>query len=264
MKKSGALRVCIDPKELNKALLHERYTLPILEVTLHELSTSTVFTKADLAHGFWHVILDEPSSILTTFQTCFGRYRWLRLPFGTSVSLEIFQKRLLQALDGLIGVVCVADDIIIHGKDLKEHDDNLEAFLRRCKEVGIQLNKEKLDLRTNAITFLGHRISSKGLEPDPTKVQAITQMDPPTNVRQLRTFIGMVNYMAKFLPKLYLKPLTNLTKKEVPWNWSTAENDAFENIKSQLTTAPVLVFYNPSKELTLENDVSDYGIGSAL
>ena len=170
----------------------------------------------------------------------------------------------MQALDGLIGVVCVADDIIIHGKDLKEHDDNLEAFLRQCKEVDIRLNKEKLDLRTNAITFLGHRISSKGLEPDPAKVQAITQMDPPTNVRQLRTFIGMVNYMAKFLPKLYLKPLTNLTKKEVPWNWSTAENDAFENIKSQLTTAPVLAFYNPSKELTLENDVSDYDSGSAL
>ena len=108
------MHVCIDLKELNKALLRERYTLPILEDTLHELSTSTVFTKADLAHGFWHVILDEPSSILTTFQTCFGRYRWLRLPFGTSISSEIFQKRLLQALDGLTGVVCVADDIIIH------------------------------------------------------------------------------------------------------------------------------------------------------
>ena len=260
MKKSGALRVCIDPKELDKALLHERYTLPILEDTLHELSTSTVFTKADLAHGFWHVILDEPSSILTTFQTCFGRYRWLHLPFRTSVSSEIFQKRLLQALDGLIGVVCVADDIIIHGKDLKEHDDNLEAFLRRCKEVGIRLNKEKLDLRTNALTYLGHRISSKGLEPDPAKVKAITQIDPPINVRQLRTFIGMVNYMANFLPKLYLKPLTNLTKKEVPWNWSTAENDAFENIKSQLTTAPVLAFYNPCKELTLENDNNNNNI----
>ena len=128
MKKSGALRVCIDPKELNKALFHERYTLPILKDTLHELSTSTMFTKAELTHGFWCVILDEPSSILTNFQTCFGRYRWLRLPFGTSVSSEIFQKRLLQALDGLFGVVC--DDIIIHGKDLKEHDDNLEAQQR--------------------------------------------------------------------------------------------------------------------------------------
>ena len=137
MKKSGALRVCIDPKELNKPLVHERYTLPILEDSLHELSTSTMFSKADLAHGFWHIIFNEPSIILTTFQTHFGRYRWLRLPFGTNVSSEIFQKRLLQALDGPTGVVCVADDIIIHGKDLKEHDDNLEAFLRRCKEVGI-------------------------------------------------------------------------------------------------------------------------------
>ena len=119
MKKSRALRVCIDPQELNKVLLHERFTPPILEDALHELSTSTVFSIAELAHGFWHMILDKLSSILTTFQTCFGIYRWLRFPFGIRVSSEIFQKRLLQILDVLNGVVCVADDIIIHGKDLK-------------------------------------------------------------------------------------------------------------------------------------------------
>ena len=86
MKKSGALRVCLDPQELNKVLLHKRFTPPILDDALHELSTSTVFSIAELAHGFWHLILDKLSSILTTFQTCFGRYRWLQLPFGTSVS----------------------------------------------------------------------------------------------------------------------------------------------------------------------------------
>ena len=94
-KKNGDIRICLDPRELNKALLHEHFTLPILEDTLHELGQSRVFSKADLSSGYWHIVLDKPSSMVTTFQTCFGRYRWLRLPFGLCVSSEIFQKRSL-------------------------------------------------------------------------------------------------------------------------------------------------------------------------
>ena len=267
LKKSGKLRVCIDPKDLNKALRREQYTLPILEDTLHELAQSRVFTKADLAQlhvGYWHVVLDDESSKLTTFNTCYGRYRWLRLPFGTCVSSEIFQKRLLQALQGLDGVICIADDIIVHGKDTDEHDKRLHAFLSRCREIGIKLNKEKLRLRTDSISFLGHLITAQGLLPDPDKVKAIMHMSPPTNVSELRTFIGMVNYMAKFLPNLNLKPLTNLTRKDIPWNWSTAQSEAFEIIKNQICSAPVLAIYDPSKELTLECDASEYGIGCTI
>ena len=263
LKKSGKLRVCIDPKELNKALLREHFTLPTIDDTLHELANSNVFTKADLSQGYWHIVLDDESSKLTTFQTCYGRYRWLRLPFGTCVSSEVFQRRLLQALKGLPGVVCVADDIIIHGKDNTEHDSNLHAFLTRCRNVGIKLNKEKLELRQDSVTFLGHLITAQGLHPDPSKIKAITDMKPPTNLKELRSFIGMVNYLAKFIPHLNLKPLTNLTHKDTPWNWSTAENDAFEKIK-QLTTTPVLGLYDPAKELTLQCDASHYGLGSTL
>ena len=124
-KKQGGLRICIDPPELNKVLKREHYTLPVFEDVLHELGQSTVFSKADLSSGFWHVQLDEESSHLTTFQTCFGRYRCLRLPFGTSVSSEISEKMLLEAFDGLTSVVCVADDVIIHGKTLEDHDEHL-------------------------------------------------------------------------------------------------------------------------------------------
>ena len=131
-KKDGSLRICIDPQELNKALQREHTTLPVLEDTLHDLGQSRVFSKVDLKSGYWHVCLDKESSLLTTFQTCFGRYRWLRLPFGLSVSAEIFQKKLQQALEGIEGVVCVADDVIIHGKNEEEHDYNLKKFLERC------------------------------------------------------------------------------------------------------------------------------------
>ena len=145
---------------------------------------------------------DDPSCKLTTFQTCFGCYRWVRLPFGTCISSEIFQKRLLEALHGLTGVVCVADDIIVHGQTLNDCNKNLEAFLQCCKEKGVRLNRNKLELRKEAITYLGHRITTNGLEVDPEKIKAIQQMASPTNLSELWTFIGMVNYMAKFFPDL--------------------------------------------------------------
>ena len=103
-KKSGKFRLCLDPNKLKDVLIRERYTLPVVEDILHELRESKVFSKADLSSGYWHVKLDEPSSLLTTFQTCYGRYKFLRLPFRLSVSSEIFQQKLSTALDNLYGV----------------------------------------------------------------------------------------------------------------------------------------------------------------
>ena len=134
-KPSGDLRICICPKELNKALKRERYPIPVIENVLPELSKARVFTKADARNGYWHVVLDEESATLTTFNTPFGRYYWRRLPLRLSVSSEIFQKWIHQALDGLPGLLEVHDDMVIYGVgDTDEqadadHDRNLERFL---------------------------------------------------------------------------------------------------------------------------------------
>lgn len=266
-KKDGRLRICIDPRELNKALIRERYTMPILEESLHELGNSQIFTKVDLSSGYWHVQLDHQSSMLTTFQTsCSGRFRFLRLPFGTSVSAEIFQRKLLESLSELTGIVCIADDVIIHGKTVEEHDKNFNNFLLRCEEKGIKLNKKKMELRTSEVTFMGHKITKDGLQADPAKVEAVLKMPVPTNVHDLRRFTGLITYLAKFVSHLTdtIQPLNNLTKKDVPWNWSRAQQDAFDNVKSLISKAPTLTFYDPKKELTLENDSSEYGLGSCL
>ena len=265
-KKNGDIRVCIDPRELNRALLRERYSLPILDEVLYEMRDSRIFSKADLSSGYWHVQLDEESSLLTTFQTSFGNYRWLRLPFGTCVSAEIFQKKILEALNGLPGIVCIADDVLIHGRTKEEHDAHLEQFLQRCLEQGIKLNADKLELHLSEISFMGHHISANGLHSDPEKVRAIVHMTSPSNIEELRRFLGMVNYLGKFLPNAatVLKPLQNLLKKDVTWNWSSTQQESFENIKLLLTSAPVLSFYDPQKSLTVENDASEYGIGSAM
>ena len=146
IKKSGDLRICTDSKTLNEALCREHFQLPVLEDSLGELSGAKYFTKVDLSSVFWHLELDEKSSTLTTFGTPFERLGWLRLSFGLRVSSEIFQKRLKQAIDNLLGVKCLADDILIFGSTKYEHNRNLENLLKRCERDNIKLKKENLNI----------------------------------------------------------------------------------------------------------------------
>jgi hypothetical protein len=160
----------------------------------------------------------------------------------------------------------LTDDVVIYGRNVQEHDQNMNTFLSRCQDVGIRLNKKKLEVGVETLTFMGHQIATDGLRPDPCKVSAITEMKEPTGLESLRQFLGMVNYLAKFLPKVteVMQPLYNLLKKDVPWTWSISQQDAFDQVKSMITTAPVLAYYDPTKPLELENDACEYGLGSAL
>jgi len=172
----------------------------------------------------------------------------------------------LEALDGLSGVICIADDVIVHGRDEQEHDARLVAFLQRCQERGIQLNRDKFVLKNTEITFMGHQITAAGLQADPEKVKAITEMKSPTNVEELRRFLGLANYLGKFLPHFsaIAEPLRNLTKNDVPWNWSEVQESAMHELKRMITQTPVLAFYDPTKDLVIENDACEYGLGSLL
>lgn len=271
-KKSGKLRVCIDPRPLNKALKRERYPLPIMEDILPNLANAKLFSKLDLTDAYWHVHLDEESSLLTTFQTPYGRYRWKRLPFGTCVSSELFQKRLNIALEGLHGVIGVSEDIVIYGSGHTteeasvDHDKNLIELLNRCRSIGIKLNKEKAEIRKTEITFLGHRITSEGLKIDPEKVKAVLDMPKPSNVEDVRRLCGFVNYLSKFLPCLSqtLEPIRQLTRVGVEWSWSKKHDKAFQAVKKLVTEAPILAFYDPKEELTIQCDASKNGLGAVL
>ena len=143
------VRICIDLRELNKQTAH-----PVFEDTMNVCGQSKVISKADLSSGYWHGQLDQASSLLIMSQTCFGRFKWLRFPFGTSVSSDIFQNRLLEAVKYLPGVIGIADDVAIHGKILEEQDHHLDQFIARCQEKNIELNKSKLMLRSDGITFV--------------------------------------------------------------------------------------------------------------
>ena len=173
-----------------------------------------------MKEAFWHIKLDEESSKLTTMITPFGRVRWTRMPFGLNVSSEIFQRHFATALHDLPGLINVADAILVIGNGttkeqaMKDHDRKYELLKRICSDKGIKLNKEKAREKQEEVTFMGHKISDRGIEPDARKVEAIRKMPTPKDVHDVRRFCGMVQYLSKFLDKLSdrLQPLRELTK----------------------------------------------------
>ena len=271
-KKNGDLRICLDPKDLNKAIFRENYPMPTIEDVATRLDGAKVFSIMDVQSGFWHVPLDEQSSYYTTFNTPFGRYRWLRMPFGISSAPEVFQRKMHQVAEGLKGVEVIADDFVIigFGDDLKQatedHDRNLVAFLTRCQERNLKLSAEKIQLQQTEAHFIGHVLSGKGLRIDNMKVKAIVEMPPPSDVAGMQRFLGMVQYLSKFVPHLsdLTQPLRQLTQKSTTWNWTEDAQHAFNRIKAELSAAPVLQYYSLEKEVSLQCDASQSGLGAAL
>ena len=190
--------------------MREDYIIPIHEDVFHDMRGAKIFTEADLSSGYWHVELHEASRNLTTFQTCFGRYRWRRLPFGLNSAAEIFQRKLLEQFQDMKGII-IADELVVYGTNREEHDRRLHNLLQKCQTIGIKLNPEKLEIGLDAITFMGHRITKEGIVVDPAKVRAITDMSAPETIGDLRRFLGMINYVQKFIPNL----TTGLNKKKM-------------------------------------------------
>ena len=244
----------------------------VLDEILPELAQAKMFSTVDLRSGYWHCPLDLESSMLTTFATPHGRYRWLRLPFGLCVSSEIFQKQVNQALDGLDGIVNIADDILVYGVGetkedaTKDHDGKLINLLDRCRDRGIALNPTKLKLRLEEVEFMGHILTGDGVKIDPEKVNAILKMPAPTSVEEVQRLNDFVNYLAKFLPQLatIMELIRKLTRKDTPWEWSAEKQQAFETVKKFVTESPVLSYYNPEQELQVQCDASQHGLGAAL
>ncbi|KAG1933981.1 retrotransposable element [Pimephales promelas] len=271
-KPSGKLRICIDPRPLNKALKRQHFPLPTIDDVLPDLTKARVFTVCDVKDGFWHVRLSEESSYLTTFATPFGRYRWIKMPMGISPAPEVFQPRLTQALEGLPGIRIIADDILICGEGdndetaEKDHDEKLRQLLERCRKRNIKLNFNKLKLKQKEVPYIGHRLTSEGLKIDPEKVRAIVEMPRPADVKGLQRLLGMVNYLSKFCPHLSdsCDTLRQLTHRDAVWEWSGVQEEAFNKVKQTIASAPVLKYYNPEEDLVLQCDSSETGLGAAL
>uniref|UniRef100_A0A3B3DHQ9 ribonuclease H n=1 Tax=Oryzias melastigma TaxID=30732 RepID=A0A3B3DHQ9_ORYME len=266
-KKSGAVRICVDFTKMNQAVCREKYILPSVEHTLGMLAGATVFSKLDANMGFWQVPLTEESAKYTTFITPFGRYYFNRLPFGIASAPEHFQKMMVtEVTNGLEGVLCHMDDILMWGKTQEEHDVRLHALLEKAQKAGITLNIDKCEFTCHTVKFLGHVITAAGVQPDPEKTSAVQEMNAPTNVSELRSFLGMVNQLGRFIPNLAEKDkvLRDLLSKKNHWYWGPEQQTAFERLKKELSSTPVLTLYNPNSDLKISADASSFGLGAVL
>ena len=273
VKKNGDIRLCIDPKPLNKALKRNHYPSPTIDDILSNLAQARCFSVLYAKNGFWHVRLDEPSSYATTFGTPWGRYRWLRMPFGISPAPEEFQRRVNDILLGLSGIKVIADDILVYGSGATDeeayldHDKNLSGLMERWREKGLKLNPDKIQLQLKEVSYMGHRITSNGLKIDPEKTKAIRDMPVPTDKLGVQRLLGMVNYVQKFAPKLaeITTTLRDLIKKGNEFIWEEhVHGKALDEIRQILSEPPVLRFFDPNVMPVLQCDASMNGLGACL
>ena len=265
-KENGRLRLCLDPKDLNKAIKREHHPIPILEQITPKLAGAKLFSKLDARIGYWNVKLDEESSYLTTFNTPFGRYRFLRMPFGLRMSQDIFQFKIDETYRDCQGAIGIADDVTVYGKNKKEHDLHLHETMERTRKAGIKLNNEKFVIKTKECNFFGMLHIPDGIKPSPDKVRAIENLEPPKDKKELHIFLGMVTYMSSFIPNLadHTSPLRKFLKENVKFAWNPSHSKAFEKVKLLICTATTLAYYNTKKPVALHVDASSKGLGAAL
>lgn len=265
-KSNGTLRLCLDPKDLNRAIKRPHHRTPTLDEVLPRLSGAKYFSIVDARSGYWNIQLDHESSLCTTFNSPHGRYRFLRLPFGLICAQDIFQKKVDEAFGDLPGVTGIADDIVIYGRDQSEHDANLRAVMERARETGLRFNPDKCKIRCTEIPFFGNIISDCGLRPDPQKTKAITNMDPSASPADLQTFLGMVQFLSRFVPNLasLSANLWDLTKKSSDFQWGPEHQSAVDKIKKAVTSTSSLQYFDSTKPVTIQVDASMRGLGATL
>lgn len=265
-KSNGKLRICLDPKPLNKCIKREHFLIPTQEDLFSRLSGKRVFSVLDLSSGFWQMELDRKSSDLTTFMTPFGRYRWNRVPFGLNNAPEMFQRRMVQIFGDIPGVVVYFDDVLIAGEDEIEHDKALAQVIERAQVNNVKFNADKLQYRRNKVTFMGSVIGYGEMHPIDKDVRAITRMPKPSCVADVARLLGLLKYLAKYIPNLSKRTvnLRRLTHHGAKWEWNEEHDMELNDLLSSISTTPTLAIYDPSKPCIVQTDSSKDGLGCVL
>ena len=274
-------RMCVDYRVLNSLLppvnkAHSKakgilslVPLPKIDEIYAQLKGSKVYSAIDMRSGYFHLGLSDDAKPKTAFVPGGphgAKYEFNRCPFGLSQAPAYFQRLVHEVLKGITFAFGYLDDILIFSPDNKTHLEHLEVVFQRLREADLKLTASKCNFFKKHIQYLGHLVSGEGIEPLPEKLEAVRKMPPPTTPKEVRQFLGLVGYYRKFVPKFadIARPLTNLTKLDVPYEWTNRCQEAFEFLKQMLLKEPILKYPDPSKPYTLFTDASKFAWACVL
>lgn len=267
-KKDGTHRFCVDFRRLNAVTIKDSHPLPRVDDTLDRLAGANIFSTIDLTAGYWQIPLNPTDKEKTAFSTGAGLYQFRMMPMGLSNAPPSFQRLMELVLRGLHWSICLIylDDIIVYSQNFPQHLQHLAEVFKRFRSAGLKLKPSKCHLACSSVTFLGHRVSSNGVEPDPANTEKVTNWPVPQSATQVRAFLGLCSYYRRFIQDFahIADPLHRLTHKGVPFIWSNEAEEAFLVLKQALTSPPVMAFPNLSAPFLLYTDASLHAIGSVL
>ncbi|XP_060607830.1 uncharacterized protein K02A2.6-like [Ruditapes philippinarum] len=261
------IRICGDFKvTINPVLEVDQHPLPQIEHIFASLGKGKKFSKIVLKNAYLQLEVDDESKKLLKISIHKGLFRYNRLVFGVASAPAIFQRLIEQIMEDIPNVQVILDDMIITGSDDKEHLEILEQVLKRLDEYGLRVNVEKCKFMEPKVEFCGHEIDADGLHKTDAKIAAIVNAPEIKNVKDLRSFLGLVQYYAKFLENLstILHPLHQLLQKNARWKWTSDCDKAVQTVKKMITSDLVLVNYDPDLPVILACDASSFGLGAVL
>ena len=261
-----SIRLCIDRKDLNEALEREPYYSRTIDELISMFAGAKVFTIVDMDKGYWQVVLHPESRKYTCMAFDIGRYQFKRLPMGSKVASDIFQRKLDSVYIGLPGVTGIADDMVIYGRTEEEHDRNLIVFRETTRKNGLILNKRKLQFKKEEVSFFGHRWNSTGISPDPKKTESFLKMEFPPDKETMHSFLGLVNFLNQYTPRLaeLCSPLRKLILKDSHYSPGDPEHAALDAIKAEFQKKIILPYFDRNKETILQTDASKKGFGAVI
>eukprot|EP00833_Pecoramyces_ruminatium_P008145 jgi/Orpsp1_1/1182177/evm.model.c7180000080193.1 len=267
-KKDGTLRLCVDYRRLNENTIRDSYPLPLISELFDRLREAKIFTKLDLKSAYNLVRIHEGDEYKTAFRTRYGHFEYLVMPFGLKNAPATFQHFLNDVLGEYLDEFAFSyiDDILIYSRNAEEHKEHVKKVLKRLHENGLYAKLSKCEFSTTKTTFLGHVISDKGISMDPNKVKAIMDWPIPSNITEVQSFLGLCNYYRRFIKNFaeIAKPLHNLTRKNVEYQWSEECDKAFNHLKESFTKEPILAHADPDLPFVVETDASNFAIGAVL
>jgi len=266
--KDGSFWYCVDYRKINSVTRRDAYPLPRIDACLNALSGAKLFSAFDLRSSYYQVPMHEDDADKTTIIVRTGTYRFKRVPFGLCNAGSTFKRVMDLALNGLNFNMCLvySDDIIVYSTDVDEHIGRLEKLFERLRSANLKLKPSKCKLLRSELSFLGHVVSSKGVGTDPKKISAVQDWPVPTDVKEVRSFLGLASYYRKFVPSFaaLAAPLHALTGKNKKFDWTSSCEDGFQKLKSALVSSPILAMPNNSDPFVLDTDACDVNIGAVL